>query len=183
LNVSLQKIPKIQLEELKKAAEQTVNLGWYGVVPPKNLPGLATRLYPIHPTVLPVLIRTFRRFGQNERSLFSFLLSNEPYGLQAFSEKLLHAGEPYRLHNIFDYVRTNFGHRLAIQSYRSHWNLIDSVVESFATEDELHVKVLKTVGILNLLNYGDLLPTEESVISALAGVDPAEQRHVRAALE
>ena len=41
---------------------------------------------------------------------------------------------------------------VAVQSYRSHWNLIDSVIESFATEDELHIKILKTVGILNLLN-------------------------------
>ena len=38
-------------------------------------------------------------------------------------------------------------------------------------------------GILNLLNDGDLLPTEESVISALAGVDHAEQKHIRTALE
>jgi hypothetical protein len=80
-------------------------------------------------------------------------------------------------------VRTNFGHRLAVQSYRSHWNLIDSVVESFATEDELHVKILKTVGVLNLLNDGDLLPTEESVICAQAGFDQSEQKQVRAALD
>ena len=183
INVSTQEIPKAQSHELRQAMERTVGLGWFGSASAKPLSDLATRLYPLHPAVLPVLIRTFRRFGQNERSLFSFLLSNEPFGLQAFSEKRLHEGEPYRLHNFYDYVRTNLGHRLAVQSYRSHWNLIDSVVESFATEDELHVKVLKTVGILNLINDGDLLPTEESVVSGLAGVDPAEQRHVRAALE
>jgi hypothetical protein len=183
INVRTQEIPKAQSHELRQAMERTVALGWFGSAPTKSLSDLATQLYPLHPTVLPVLIRTFRRFGQNERSLFSFLLSNEPFGLQAFSEKRLHEGEPYRLHNFYDYVRTNFGHRLAVQSYRSHWNLIDSVVESFATEDELHVKILKTVGILNLLNDGDLLPTEESVICALAGVDHSAQKHVRTALE
>jgi hypothetical protein len=183
INVRTQEIPKAQSHELRQAMERTVALGWFGSAPTKSLSDLATQLYPLHPTVLPVLIRTFRRFGQNERSLFSFLLSNEPFGLQAFSEKRLHEGEPYRLHNFYDYVRTNFGHRLAVQSYRSHWNLIDSVVESFATEDELHVKILKTVGILNLLNDGDLLPTEESVICALAGVDHSAQKYVRTALE
>ncbi len=183
IGVTTREIPKAQSHELIQAMERSLDLGWFGSAPARSLFDLATRLYPLHPAVLPVLIRTFRRFGQNERSLFSFLLSNEPFGLQAFSETLLEEGKLYRLHNFYDYVRTNFGHRLAIQSYRSHWNLIDSVVESFATEDELHVKALKTVGILNLLNDGDLLPTEESVVSALAGVDHTEQKHVRTALE
>ena len=183
LNVRTQEIPRVQAHEVRQAMERTVALGWFGSAPSKSLSDLATQLYPLHPTVLPVLIRTFRRFGQNERSLFSFLLSNEPFGLQAFSEKCLHKGGPYRLHDFYDYVRTNFGYRLAVQSYRSHWNLIDSVVESFATEDELHVKILKTVGILNLLNDGDLLPTEETIICALAGLDHSEQKQVRAALE
>jgi hypothetical protein len=68
------------------------------------------------------------------------------------------------LHNFYDYVRTNFGHRLAIQSYRSHWNLIDSVVESYATDDPLQLQILKTVGILNLVNDDDLNPSERSII-------------------
>src|SRR5262249_47428117 len=73
-------------------------------------------------------------------------------------------------------------HRLSAQSYRSHWNLIESVIESFATEDEEQVKVLKTVGILNLLNDTDLLPTEESVLCALAGSNKGDQSKVRATI-
>ncbi len=166
INVRTKGIPRTESLELRQAMAQVMAQGWFGSSSTKSLLTVATRLYPLHPTVLPILIRTFRRFGQNERSLFSFLMSNEPFGLQAFSEKNLQEGELYRLHNFYDYVRTNFGHRLAVQSYRSHWNLIDSVVESFATEDELQVKILKTVGILNLINEGDLLPTEESVVLA-----------------
>ena len=179
LNVRTKAIPKTESLELGRAMEQTVALGWFGSSSTRLLSNVVPRLYPLHPTVLPVLIRTFRRFGQNERSLFSFLLSNEPFGLQAFSEKDLRGGDLYRLHNFYDYVRTNFGHRLAVQSYRSHWNLIDSVVESFATEDELQVKILKTVGILNLINEGDLLPNEESIVLALARFHETEKNQVR----
>jgi hypothetical protein len=137
LNIRAQEIPKAQVHDLKRSMTSTLELGWFGAAPSKNLVECAAQLYPLHPTVLPVLIRIFRRFGQNERSLFSFLLSNEPFGLQAFSERNIRDNERYRLDNLYDYVRTNFGHRLAVQSYRSHWNLIDSVVESFATEDEV----------------------------------------------
>ena len=88
---------------------ETIELGWFGPADRQDLVDLAAQLYPLHPTVLPVLIRVFRRFGQNERSLFSFLCSNEPFGLQSFAEQGVPGAEPYRLHNLFDYVRTNFG--------------------------------------------------------------------------
>lgn len=179
IDVRTGRIPKTESLELRQAMEQTIALGWFGSSSTKSLSNVVPRLYPLHPTILPILIRTFRRFGQNERSLFSFLLSNEPFGLQAFSEQRLQEGNLYRLHNFYDYVRTNFGHRLAVQSYRSHWNLIDSVVESFATEDELQVKILKTVGILNLINDGDLLPNEESIVLALSRVHETEKERVR----
>lgn len=182
INVRTKGIPQTESLELRQAMEQVMAQGWFGSSSTKSLLAVATRLYPLHPTVLPILIRTFRRFGQNERSFFSFLMSNEPFGLQAFSEKNLQEGNLYRLHNFYDYVRTNFGHRLAVQSYRSHWNLIDSVVESFATENELQVKILKTVGILNLINDGDLLPTEESVVSALSRFHHTERKQVQNAL-
>lgn len=183
LNVSTEEVPRPQSFELRQAMERTIGLGWFGSAPAKSLSELATRLYPLHPTVPPILIRTFRRFGQNERSLFSFLVSNEPFGLQAFSGKSLRDGDLYRLHDFYDYVRTNFGHRLAVQSYRSHWNLIDSVIESFATEDELQIKVLKTVGILNLINDCDFVPTEEALACALAGTDQTARRQVHSAIE
>ena len=183
INVRTGEIPQTKSLELRQAMEQIMARGWFGSGSTKSLLDFATRLYPLHPTVLPILIRTFRRFGQNERSLFSFLLSNEPFGLQAFSEKNLRGGDLYRLHNFYDYVRTNFGHRLAVQSYRSHWNLIDSIVESFATEDELQVNILKTVGILNLINDGDLVPTEESVVLALARFQPTERKRVQSTLK
>jgi hypothetical protein len=183
LNVSLQEVPRTQVQELNQAMARTIEIGWFGSSGRKGLLGCAPRLYPLHPMVLPVLIRVFRRFGQNERSLFSFLLSNEPFGLKAFAERRVSEGQQYQLHNFYDYVRTNFGHRIAAHSYRSHWNLIDSVVESFATEDELQVKILKTVGILNLLNDADLLPTLEAIGCAISGSDATQQAQVHVGLE
>lgn len=181
LNVRTDGIPKTQASTLRRAMEQALDLAWFGASGRRTMMDLAVRLYPLHPTVLPVLIRVFRRFGQNERSLFSFLLSNEPLGLQSFSDRRLNEDRAYRLHDLFDYVRMNFGHRLAVQSYRSHWSLIESVIESYATDDPLHIHVLKTVGILNLLN-DDLLATEESVVCALAS-DDAHRQQVKTALK
>ena len=39
---------------------------------------------PLHPTVALIVSPLFRRFAQNERSLFALLNSSEPHGLQDF---------------------------------------------------------------------------------------------------
>lgn len=156
LNVAVTKIAQRDRDELNGSAAAAATLSWFGPSPGSAYTELASRLFPLHPTVLPVLVRVFRRFGQNERSLFSFLLSNEPFGLQAFAQQPLSTGAIFRLHDLYDYVRANFGYRLAVQTSRSHWSLISSVIDSFATDDDLDRRLLKTVGVLNLLDDDDL---------------------------
>lgn len=186
LSVHTDLLPKEYFIESKNSIEALIQLGWFGPAPAKKvLLENASKLYPMHPTVLPVLVRLFSRFGQNERSLFSFLLSNEPFGLQAFAERSVASGDYYRLHNLYEYIKFNFGYRLGIQSYRSHWNQIDSMIESFATERVLELNILKTVGILNLLNCNDLLATEETITLAIAGANSSDlmTKKIRATLD
>ncbi len=154
----------------EKDMSDTIVLGWFGASPAEEiLIQNAPNVFPLHPTVLPVLMRVFSRFGQNERSLFSFLLSNEPFGLQEFAKATtLESHQYYRLDNLYDYVRFNFGHRLSLQGYKSHWNHIESMIESFSTNDEVDLKVLKTVGIINLISQYDILATDESLLLSYA---------------
>lgn len=170
LRVRTASLPSFAKEEVRAAFSHAVQLGWFGHdVSKAAIADLATRIYPLHGTVLPVLVRAFSRFGQNERSLFSFLLSDEPFGLRRFAERPITRGSLYRLSDFYDYIRANFGYRLAMQSYRSHWTHIETMVESFATSDVLELDVVKTIGILNLLDTPELLPTESALMVALGG--------------
>ena len=165
----------------KTAMRSAAALGWFGAAPPTNsLVEIAAGLYPLHPTVIPILTKLFSRFGQNERSLFSFLLSNEPFGLQAFIQQAPTPDTFYRIHNLYDYAATSFGYRLSIQSYRNHWNHIDSLVRSFPDQDDTSLAILKTVGLLNLINSPELTPTEEALTLAV-GSAPSDDA-VRAAI-
>jgi len=172
LNITIKKLDKEITAIAQKAMSETIKLGWFGSSPAiKILIQNAQSVFPLHSTVLPVLMRVFNRFGQNERSLFSFLLSNEPFGLQEFARSTqLSSGLCYRLDNLYDYVRYNFGHRLNIQSYKSHWSHIESMIESFSTNDEIDLKVLKTVGIINLINQTDILATKESIVLSITNI-------------
>jgi hypothetical protein len=183
LNIRSARLPKTLPILIQRDMKSALMLGWYGAGTPATLTKNAARLYPVHPTVLPVLVKLFSRFGQNERSLFSFLLSNEPFGLQEFASKSIEGNLFFRIHNLYDYARTNFGYRLNVQSYRSHWNVIDSMIESFATEDELELNILKTVGLINLLNTNDLLATEDAILLSVGGSDARARKQVKVAFD
>lgn len=147
---------------------KAVGLGWYGVDAIKQrLVSIAPEIFPLHPTVIPVLVKLFSRFGQNERSLYSFLLSNEPFALQAFAQQPTRADSFYRLHHLYDYARAAFGHRLVLQTFRSHWNQIESVVESFPRDLTEELQILKSVAILNLIDSPQLLASEDAIAIAI----------------
>ena len=160
LRIKYTKLPADLTDRAEQEMESVLALNWYGAsANRKVMLELSKRLYPLHPSVIPVLVRIFSKFGQNERSLFSFLLSNEPHGLQEFASRILSTNEWFRLSHLYDYTRATFGHRLGLQSYRSHWNQIDSVVQGFPVESADELELLKTVGLLNLLDSTALPPS------------------------
>jgi hypothetical protein len=164
LNLRVRRIPSEVRVRARKDMETVVDLGWYGAGAAGDLLiEIADRLYPLHPSSIPVLARLFSRFGQNERSLFSFLLSTEPFALQDFASRSVDVNHFYRIHNLYDYARANFGYRLAIQSFRSHWNHIESIIDSFPAEHQSEIHVLKTVGLLNVLDSSALMATEDAL--------------------
>ena len=174
LNLRSQSIPSVTTEAAREAMKSALDLRWYGAsAADSNLIESAAGIYPLHPTTLPILVQLFRRFGQNQRSLFSFLMTNEPGGLRDFAQNSVKSAKFYRLADLYDYTRVTFGHRLGLQSYRSHWNLIESIIESFPAEEKIELQILKTVGLLNLIDNHGLPTTEEAIVAAL--VNSAEE--------
>jgi hypothetical protein len=179
----MNRLPRDVANKAKSEMASVLDLGWFGAgAAGKALLTNAPQLYPLHPTLLPVLAKLFSRFGQNERSVFSFLMSDEPFALKSFCRQFISPNCFYRIHNLYDYARATFGYRLSIQSYRSHWNQIESVIESFPIEDEIELQVLKTIGLLNLLDVDSLLPSNTAIELAVGGGIPAERNRVKRAV-
>lgn len=172
LNVKGDECPRGWKTEAQNDMRKAIDLGLFGSNAGKGtLIELSPGLYPLHSTVLPVLAKFFRRFGQNERSLFSFLLSSEPHALQEFAQREANLDSIYRLPEFYDFIALNFGNRLSAQSFRSHWSHIDAVIRSYPVERELELRILKTVGVLNTIDStSDLLPSDELLSLALGSV-------------
>lgn len=126
-----------------------------GVVESSLLPaGLADsgRLYPFHPMALASAVALFRRFGQNERSTFSFLLASEPFALQDFiSRRHLASDTWYRAHDLCDWMLAQGSLRTLDEGRLKRWALLQEVLRGAPVYEEVEVQCLKTVGLLNLL--------------------------------
>lgn len=180
LNLRLGELQKSVVAQAKREMSSLLDLGWYGAAFARtNLVEIAARLYPLHPSVIPVLVKLFSRFGQNERSLFSFLLSSEPFGLRDFARKTIGPHNFYRIHNLYDYARYTFGSRLGRESFRSHWNHIDSMIESFPAQNAQDLYTLKTLGLLNLLDSANLLASEQVLALSAPGGEGVVKSSIR----
>lgn len=142
---------------------------------------LCFRAYPLHPVALVALPHIFRRFAQNERSLFSYLGSLEPGGLQEFLRTHHLSGEPefVRLDAIFDHFTINFGAGLFRQPQARRWMEAADVLDRKDPLSEDQARIVKTVGVLGAL--GDFCPLRpvERIISAALADQPKPSANLR----
>jgi hypothetical protein len=130
---------------------------------------------PLHPVALALLWPLFRSKGaQNERSLFSFLTSDEPFGFHSFVENISadEEGAPlYRAPQLYDYIT----HALGIGAFRGEkarrWAQIDQALARIPSDAPAGAPdIVKTIGLLDILGGQVGLRADSGTISE--AVDP-----------
>ena len=114
---------------------------------------IAEKLLPFDILSASILTSALQRYGQNERSLFQFVDSNDYLGLEDFDTK---SNPFYNISCVYDYLMYNYYSTLTTkhnQDY-SQWVTIRNSIERLEGELEGLVnegtKLLKTIGLLNI---------------------------------
>ena len=172
LNLLQQAIKRVEHKLELKALEEGIieDYDTLGILPSELSNKLGSQILsgclPLHPTTALLLSRLFRSFfAQNERSLFAFISSQEPYGFQSFLKSTdWEPGEPlplYRLNNHFRYLASSFSGSLYTLSTGNKWAEINDALERLpADSTNLEVDLIKSVGLLEL--FGDQQTTKAS---------------------
>jgi len=128
--------------------------------------------WPLHPIALAILPDLCERYGQNERTLFSFLAGHEPKSVASFlndrnwSEG---AGLPsVRLDALYDYFVDSAASMVAMSSAASRWVEIDNRIRDTRGISAAARRVLKTVGLLNLVSAGGTIRASRAVVGIVA---------------
>ena len=102
-----------------------------------------------------VLTRSLQSYGQNERSLFSFIDANDIHGIRDFDAS---SNTFYNLSHVYDYLIFNFHSFLSIK-YNPHyaqWSAIRIALEKSEVLEDLDTlnsaKIIKSIGLLNIFS-------------------------------
>ncbi len=129
---------------------------------------VAQSLYPLDILSASILTLALQKYGQNERSLFSFLESNEPYNLFDYNTEK----NPYfNVACVFDYLQHNY-YSFLTSKYNpdfSQWTNIKTAIERIEGHSEQNVdsaiKIIKTVGLLNLFGSSSGLINTDFILN------------------
>lgn len=133
------------------------------------------RCWPLHPIVACMLGPiSRRRFGQNQRSLFGFLNSAEPFGFQDF---LRDAGDKdiFGPDRLWDYLRTNLEPAILASPDGHRWSMAVEVIERCEAVggSTVHFQILKTIAILDLFRErSGLSATPDLLATCIADREP-----------
>lgn len=152
-------LPQAYSEQVSQQATSFAEvLAKAGALPPTLGVEEAAKLfytcYPIHPVALLALPFLCQKVAQNERTLFTYLGSREPYGFQHTVERVLQEATPSWISpaGLYDYFVENQSLSLADPLTQRRWIEISTAVDRLVDGSHEQVALLKSVGILNLIN-------------------------------
>ncbi len=152
---------------------------------PREWKSRLSRLFPLHPLAVYALPRLSSRLGQNERTIFSFLLADDPYSLSGFLRRAHGTGHSslLGLDWLCDYFLFNHATSLVPLRFRRRLAQLNFALEQVGEGDALATRIVKVVGILELLESADLRPTEGVIAAALNIRDDDDWEQFRVALK
>ncbi|MBW4566304.1 MAG: hypothetical protein KME32_35655 [Mojavia pulchra JT2-VF2] len=141
---------------------------------------ILTDTHPLHPITALIIPMLCTRYAQNDRSLFTFLTSNEPYSFNNFlNESTIDTQilPTLKLDRVYDYFIEAVGSGLASRPNLQRWVEIQNLIADAKGKDVESLQVLKTIGILNLVTTtGAMRATRTLVTLAMCDIPSDENK-------
>lgn len=136
----------------QKFADEAAQRAMAAGLPEIATANLIAATWPLHPTTLLALPELCSRYGQNERTLFSFLASAEPQSVSTWLKNCDESALDWvRLDRVYDYFIESAGNFLVVSQEGARWTEIATAIRDAHGLGEAQRRVLKSVGILNLV--------------------------------
>lgn len=115
---------------------------------------LKNKLYPLDVFSAYTLTSALQRYGQNERSLFSFIQSSDSLGIQSYVTD----NKYYSISSVYDYLLSNYYSTLTSKTNPdfSNWNAIKDTLQRIENIEDVNVGIaddlIKTIGLLQIFS-------------------------------
>ena len=140
------------------------------------------QVYPLHPLTALVLPTLCQEYAQNDRSLFTFLTSSEPYSFKNYLvEASIEANKlpSLKLDRLYDYFIEAAGMGLASHPKLKRWVEIRDLIADARYLDPNILRVLKTIGILNLVTVIGLTKATRELVKFAMCDRPNNEKEIK----
>lgn len=139
-----------------------------GVLDIKSATELFKGCYPLHPVSALLLPMLCQKVAQNERTLFSFLGSQEPNGLKSIIKNFNSVDEYVMPHHIFDYFIMNQPASIGDHLTHRRWVEVITAIERVGDVSYEEMCLLKTIGLLNIVGAQGGLKASKEVLGTVS---------------
>jgi hypothetical protein len=135
---------------------------------PQFLVEISENLFPLDIFSANIITGALQKYGQNERSLFSFLESTDEFGIQGFKSK--NSGF-YNLSFVYDYLYFNFysfinsKYNPDFSNWKSIHNSIEKIDNLFIEESSKLKSIIKIIGLFNIFCQNNFSLGKELIIN------------------
>lgn len=137
-----------------------------------DLAAIGEHLYPLHPGALACLWSCSRRYGQNERSVFAFLQSSEPFGYQEFAHRTHYSGRNwYRIDHLYEHLASQGSLRFQSKDREKRWEMGQDALLLCGDLPIEARRVLKAVSLIAVLEPLPGLSADVDTLAWLLGCD------------
>lgn len=182
-----------QLEKHKNSAEFTAqiqslvaNIANYRYTNSESLTELLSDVFPIHPLVAILLCKLSQKnFGQNQRSIFSFLMSSEPNGFGYYLKNTkLEEFALFKPHQFWDYLDSNLNNAIIASEYSKQWLLSQTAVNRYeGLDDEAAVKLIKIIALISIFADGTGVHASPELLQTLFDINKEQLNDLIKSLE
>jgi len=153
----------------------------------KFWPNFLKEIYPFSPLAMYALPRLSSRLAQNERSLFTFLASDDPLGFKAFLQKTAVGKRKLpslQLDYLYDYFVSGSRYGMLPPDVQRSVSEIDAALDRLGDRPSIEIRIIKAMGLIGILRLGPEMPSSEEVLASAVGAHSRTQKkEIRSALD
>lgn len=112
---------------------------------------ILSQCYPLHPMAALILPTLCQKVAQNERTLFSYLGSQEYFGFKHGIQRLKDVGDWVLPWEIFEYFIQNQPSSTTDHLTYRRWAEVITALERLGDADDIESQVVKTIGLFNII--------------------------------
>lgn len=161
-------------ENLKELLTQTLDAGFYTTLDKNQANSFLYGMYPLHPIVGQALNILSKKVAQNERTIFTFLASDEENSLGAFLRNVdMSKFQFVGIDLLYDYFEENISRDKNSKEYQE-WLQTKNALNKLNNKDtnyKTKIKIIKAIGIINIINDFDLIKPDSKILTYVIDED------------